>query len=97
MIRQASAVLRATRQLEVITGLPPSTFNVATSKGKGVPDTDASAAAAAANVTANVTDHHMTLAPAKAFEDSQEAAGPDAAVLEFAVALAHHHDAITGG
>jgi hypothetical protein len=23
-------------------------------------------------------------------------AGPDAAVLEFAVALAHHHDAITG-
>lgn len=95
MIRQASATLRATRQLEVITGLPPSTFNVATSKGKGAPDTDASAAAA--NVTANVTDHHMTLTPAEAFEDGQEAAGPDASVLEFAVALAHHHDAITGG
>jgi hypothetical protein len=31
-----------------------------------------------------------------AFESSRVPEGPDTAVLEFAVALAHHHDAITG-
>jgi hypothetical protein len=31
-----------------------------------------------------------------AFEWDGVSEGPDAAVLEFAVALAHHHDAITG-
>jgi hypothetical protein len=97
--------MQATRQLEVIAGLNPSSQTPAPSKGRDLlnPKPSASAATQAATQAAAPAGGAGGAAAGQGFvsavgqfESSHVPEGPDTAVLEFAVALAHHHDAITG-
>lgn len=101
--------MQATRQLEVIAGLNPSSQTPAPSKGSDLlnprppasaasvaPVAAAGAGSAAAAGAGNAAAGQGFVSAVDEFESSHVPEGPDAAVLEFAVALAHHHDAITG-
>lgn len=79
-IRRASALLQATRQIEVAAGLGPSSSAIATSRGfQDDPDI------VGEQLQSEVVALNNQLAPDQA-----------TAVLEYGVAVLHHHDGITG-
>jgi hypothetical protein len=77
--------MQATRQLEVIACLPPHTFNVTPYKSLSH---FAAATGSGSGGGGSSSASGSSVQPSRVL--------PDAAVLEFAVALTHHHDAITG-
>jgi hypothetical protein len=84
-VRKASALLQATRQLEVLAELQPSTTRfIATSRGSMAPGAALHSGAAGTPIS-SVVELNNALSP-----------DADTAVLEYAVAMSLHHDGLTG-